>query len=147
MKKLLVLLCALMSASILTAQRIDVATAKLSDGSPEAFAIKFVRVAHAGDLEKAKSMVSEDFFKSMTLHGHKEDQALIEPFLSADLDKLFQYHMSVPPSEKYPNECAITIRFYTTARERNTNFGFSLKKTDGNWLIIRDGEREAKKNK
>ena len=53
-KKLLVLLCGLMSASILTAQRIDVATAELPEGSPEAFAINFARVAHAGDLEKAK---------------------------------------------------------------------------------------------
>ena len=145
-KKLLVLLCGLMSASILTAQRIDVATAELPEGSPEAFAINFARVAHAGDLEKAKSMVSDEFMAT-TRAGGKEEEALIEPYLSADFDKVFQYFMSVPQSAEYPNECAITIRYFSTAKGRNTNRYFSLKKVDGNWLIVLDREREAKKNR
>jgi hypothetical protein len=132
----------MMSASILTAQRIDVATAELAEGSPEAYAIQFVRTAHAGDLEKAKSMVSDAFLELHRMGGG--DEGLIEPYMTADLEKLFQYRMSVPVSDEFPNECAIEIRYFSTTKGRKTSRGFSLKKTDGSWLIVRDSERDGK---
>lgn len=141
------LICALIVSYSGHARNIDVKTAEIAEGSPEAYAITFAEVSNAGDIEKAKSMVSEEYMKLMTSQGSLPDEALIKDFKAADFEKLFQYRVTWPDKEKYPDECIVSIRYYSTEKDRKTRKRLSLKKMDDKWKIVRESECDYQRDK